>query len=307
MIATNSQPEAEGDTEHIGARPSAVARLVCVRPILDPRNNIARPDLVDAALAGLVAAARYVVPAAMICVVPRTAMRSAGNAGAVAVSELIFGEGFDLFEQVGGWAFGRSGHDRYTGWVLAESLAPVAGSTPIQSITASIAPVFSAPDIKSAVLAELPLGARIGGAPGERFFAVSDGGYIHNRHLDPLPPTPLAVARRFTGAPYLWGGRTPFGVDCSGLVQAALGACGIAAPRDSDQQRDALGQAITMAERAAGDLVFFPGHVGILSGRDTLVHANAHWMATVEEPLANVIDRLAAAGVAEPVSGLRRL
>ncbi len=299
-----------------------VARLAGPRPRLDPRNNIARPDLVDLALAGSVAAARYVAAASMTCVISRTAMRSAGCAEAVAVSELLHGEGFDLFDVAGAWAFGCSVHDHYTGWVLAASLAPVAaavathGTAPVANaapgpatriITAPLAPVFSAADIKSPVLAELPFGARVTGQPGDRFLAVSGGGYVHNRHFDALPADPLGVARRFTGAPYLWGGRTPLGVDCSGLVQVALAACGIAAPRDSDQQRDGLGQVITMAERAAGDLIFFPGHVGILSGRETLFHANAHWMATVEEPLADVIDRLAAAGVAEPVSGLRRL
>ncbi len=287
-----------------------IARLAGPRPRLDPRNHIARPDLVDVALAGSVAAARYVVPAAMRCTVARTAVRSAGAASAVAVSELLYGEAFDLFDIAGEWAFGRSVHDHYNGWVPAAALTPIADAAPgpaTRTITARLAPLFSAADIKSSVLAELPFGARVTGHPGDRFLAVSGGGYVHNRHFDALSADPLGVARRFTGAPYLWGGRTPLGVDCSGLVQVALAACGIAAPRDSDQQRDGLGHAIAMAERSHGDLVFFPGHVGILSGRDTLFHANAHWMSTVEEPLADVIDRLAAAGVAEPVSGLRRI
>jgi cell wall-associated NlpC family hydrolase len=123
------------------------------------------------------------------------------------------------------------------------------------------------------------------------FLAVAGGGYLHCRHLEPPPATPLGVARRFAGAPYLWGGRTPLGVDCSGLVQVALAACGIAAPRDSDQQRDELGIAVDLADRRGGDLVFFPGHVGILVDADTLFHANAYWMATVEEPLADVLAR----------------
>lgn len=284
-----------------------VGRLTGPRPTLDPRNTIARPDLVDVALAGTVAAARYVAPAAMRCILPRTAMRASGSAAAVAVSELRLGESFDIFDTAGEWAFGRSAHDRYTGWVAAAALGIAAGPPPSRMVTAAIAPLFTAPDIKSAVLAELPLGALVAGDAGDRFLAVMGGGFIHNRHLDALPAEPVAVARRFTGAPYLWGGRTPFGVDCSGLVQAALSACGIPAPRDSDQQLASLGIPVTMAARAAGDLVFFPGHVGILSGRDTLFHANAHWMSTVEEPLADVIDRLAAAGVAEPVAGLRRL
>jgi hypothetical protein len=285
---------------------SRTARLAGPRPRLDPRSSIARPDLVDIALAGSVAAARYVVPAPMHCAVPRTAMRKAGDAGAVAVSELLFGEGFDLFETVGEWAFGRSTADHYTGWVRADALAecdPLARAR----ISAPLAPVFGAADIKAPVLMELPFGARVAGEAVDRFFALAGGGFIHLRHLAPMPAIPIDAARVFTGAPYLWGGRTPAGVDCSGLVQAALAACGVGCPRDSDQQLAALGTATAFDDRAAGDVVFFPGHVGILATRDRLFHANAHWMAVVEEPLADVIARLEAAGVAVPVSGVRRL
>jgi hypothetical protein len=283
----------------------AVARLAGPRPRLDPRRWIARPDLVEIDLAGQVAAARYVAPVAMQAAAPRTAMRKAGDVGSVAVSELLMGEGFDVFEIVAGWAFGRSIADAYVGWVRADALVPRDDCARVM-VTARVAPVFAAADIKAPVVLELPFGARVAGQAGERFFAC-DAGFIHNRHLAAAPATPVEVARLFTGAPYLWGGRTPLGVDCSGLVQAALAACGVAAPRDSDQQRDALGVAVDFAARDAGDLVFFPGHVGILATRDRLLHANAHWMATVEEPLADVMARLHAAGVAEPVTGVRRV
>jgi hypothetical protein len=285
---------------------AGTARLSGPRPKLDPRSTIARPDLVDIALAGSVAAARYVMPAPMHCTAPRAAMRKAGDAGATAVSELLYGEGFDLFETVGEWAFGRSVADHYSGWVRADALAEGA-ATATRKISAATAPVFSAADIKAPVLTELPFGARISGEAGDRFFALAAGGFVHNRHLAPMPASPLDVARVFAGAPYLWGGRTPSGVDCSGLVQAALAACGVACPRDSDQQFAALGAAVAFADRAAGDLVFFPGHIGILATPDRLFHANAHWMATVEEPLADVIARLESAGIAEPVTGVRRI
>jgi hypothetical protein len=283
--------------------PAGTAQLTGVRPGLDPRRWIARPDLVEIGLAGQVAAARYVAPLAMQVAVPRTPMRKAGSADSVAVSELLAGEAFDLFETVDGWAYGRSVADAYVGWVHADSLIPRTDAALVM-VTARVAPVFAAADIKAPLISELPFGAWVAGAAETRFFAC-EAGFIHNRHLAPAPATPIEVARLFTGAPYLWGGRTPLGVDCSGLVQAALAACGTACPRDSDQQRETIGTAVDFGDRRAGDVVFFPGHVGLLVDADTLLHANAYWMAVVSEPLADVIARLA--DVPEPVTGVRRL
>ena len=273
--------------------PPAFASLTGPRPRLDPRNHIATAGIVDVALADSIAAARYVAPLAMVCGVAHTPMRAAGAADAVAVSELLWGEGFDLFDVAGDWGFGRSCHDRYTGWVAMAALRD-RRDVVTQCVTARAAPLFARPDIKAPVLASLPFGARVAGVMADKFLAVADGGYLHLRHLAPPPATPLGVARLFTGAPYVWGGRTPQGVDCSGLVQAALAACGIDCPRDSDQQREVLGTGVDFAARHAGDIVFFPGHVGILVDADTLFHANAFWMATVEEPLADVMARGAA-------------
>lgn len=282
------------------------AHLIAPRPRLDPRCDLARPDLVEIDLAGVIAAARYVAPLALRASVPQVMLRKAAAADSVAVSELLLGEDFDVFDAEGDWLFGRNPYDRYLGWVPAAAVAPRVGDAG-QAITARSAPCFAQPDIKAPVTALLPFGARVTPTIEGKFAAVA-GGFVHLAHLAPLrSPDPLRVAQRFAGAPYVWGGRTPAGVDCSGLVQAALAACGVKAPRDSDQQLAALGSAIAFNDRAAGDLIFFPGHVGILSSRDRLFHANAHWMTTLDEPLADVIARLHAAGVAEPVSGVRRL
>lgn len=271
-----------------------MVRLSGPRPRLDARIHLARPDLVEIGLANLVAAARYVAPQPMACTVPRVAMR--GVPDGVAVSELLHGEAFDMFDMRGEsgveWALGRTLHDGYLGCVPLAALAR-RGPDPSHRITARSAPVFAEADIKSKVLALLPMGSHVRATQDGRFLALADGGHVHAAHVAALPPHDLiGTARRFLGAPYVWGGRTPDGVDCSGLVQAALSFCGVAAPRDSDQQRDGLGVAVAFEARVPGDILFFPGHVGILTAGDRLLHANAHWMACVEEPLADVLARL---------------
>ncbi len=290
----------------MGVRPD-LFRLTGPRPQLDPRRFIARDGLVEIALADRVAAARYVAPWRQRCRVAGVAMRDRPEAAAPAVSELLFGEVFDLFDVAGDWALGRSCHDDYVGWVPVTALRD-GDAAAEHRVTARGAPVFESADIKSPVRMLLPFGAPLAGEMQGSFLALADGGHVHGRHVAALARRePVAVARQFLGAPYLWGGRTPAGVDCSGLVQAALAACGMPCPRDSDQQRAAIGTAVAFNERAAGDIVFFPGHVGLLACRDTLLHANAWWMTTLIEPLADVIARLHATGVEQPVLAVKRL
>lgn len=282
------------------------ARLAGPRPKLDPRIHIARGDIVEIALASIVAAGRYTAPMSMVGAAPRTPLRTEPDAMAAAASELLHGEFFDVYDMQNDWAFGRTLHDQYTGWLPLAALAdPPEEPAPEHIITARSAPVFARPDIKAPILHYLPLGGRIHAVPSAKFVALATGGHVHKQHIAPQKSsTPLGIARMFAGAPYVWGGRTPEGVDCSGLIQSALAACQIACPRDSDQQRESLGTKIDPSVAGKGDIAFFPGHVGMLTAPDMLLHANAHWMRVIEEPLAHVLARL---GGPEHLLAVRRL
>jgi cell wall-associated NlpC family hydrolase len=259
---------------------------------LDTRINAVRRDIADVALAGRLFAPHYARPELCACAADAAMLRSAPQEDATAVSQLLHGEGFAMLDIAAGWAWGFGLHDHYVGYVRCEALGAV--SPPTHIVTAPAAPVFSRPDIKSAVGATLSMGARLAAEPDGAFLRMTRG-FVHRRHAAPLdqPATDaVAVAERLIGSPYLWGGRGAGGIDCSGLVQLSLGLTGLSAPRDSDQQRALLGRALAPEETAArGDLIFFPGHVGFMLDHDRLLHANAHWMAVTAEPLADVIVR----------------
>lgn len=238
---------------------------------------------------------------------PAATLRGAPDVSASATSQLLAGEGFAVLDIAGGWAWGYCEHDHYVGYLPAEALADPVAATHV--VTAPAAPVFATPDIKAPVVATLSLGARVAGTAADPFVATATG-FVHQRHLGAIGrplADPVAVAEMLLGAPYLWGGRGAGGIDCSGLVQLALGLCGMACPRDSDQQRDGMGMALPDdAPLRRGDLLFFPGHVGLMVDETRLLHANAWWMAVTIEPLADVVARLAP-DHEQPITGRRRL
>lgn len=241
-------------------------------------------------------APHYALPLDHGCLAARAPLRASPSAEARAVSELLRGETFAVVDASGDWAWGFARADHYVGYVPLAALGPVKAATHIVSAPAALA--FAQADIKAPLVERLPMGARIAALSDEGAFIATDNGFIHRRHLAPIEARegdPVAVAERLIGAPYLWGGRSGDGIDCSGLVQLALARAGIAAPRDTDQQQAALGEPLPEgAPPERGDLVFWPGHVGMMADGERLLHANAHWMMVTIEPLADVIARLPA-------------
>jgi hypothetical protein len=283
---------------------------------LDPRLTLALRteagegwDLADVALDGRVAAARYVSSEAMQAAVPACGLRRAPDPAAEQVDQLLFGERFDALIARERFVFGQARRDGYVGWAPREALSP-AGAPPTHWVRALRTFVFPQASIKTPPVLCLSTNALVAVEAIEgRFAKLADGGWTPASHLAALVEVerdPAAVALRYLGAPYLWGGRDSVGLDCSGLVQQALYACGLFAPRDSDMQAN-LGAAIDRLDRLErNDLVFWRGHVGLMLDAGRLIHANAHHMAVAVEPLAEAILRIVAAGGGEPTA-LRRL
>jgi cell wall-associated NlpC family hydrolase len=262
----------------------------------DRRLTLARDGLADRRLEGLVAAERFADVTPMQVSAPIASLRKAPEPDAEQEDQLVFGELFDVLFEVGDFAFGQARRDRYVGYVLSEALsAPVL--TPDHRIAALRTYAFAEPDIKSAIVGLYSLNALVTVAAREgRFAKAARSGWFVEHHLAPVgrfETDYVSVAERFLHAPYQWGGRESLGLDCSALVQQSLYACGRACPRDTDMQRDFFPQ-IAEADRRRGDLVFWKGHVAILLDADTILHANAHHMATATEPLAEAIERIAA-------------
>ena len=275
----------------------------------DPRLTPALGDAAAVSLEGVRPAARYLSPDEMQAVFPVAAIRREPSRTAEQLDQLVFGERFDVLDRRDGWAFGQAVRDGYVGWVRLETLEPC-GPRPTHWVSALRTYAFNEPFIKAAPQARLSMNALVHvEARDGRFAKLSGSGFVAERHLALLgawADDPAAVAQTYLGAPYLWGGRESVGLDCSGLVQQALYACGRAAPRDSDQQA-ALGRPVDPdAGLERGDLVFWRGHVAMMLDGATLIHANAFHMAVTAEPLAEAVGRIAEGGGGSP-TGFRRL
>jgi cell wall-associated NlpC family hydrolase len=267
---------------------------------LDPRIHPFRPEIAASYLKGQVEAERFVDGTRYQVIEPVTFLRRAASHEARLDSEVLLGERVIVYEMTDeGWAWGQLESDRYVGWLSANALgAP--GPAPTHKVCVPRTLCFASPDIKQPPLSALPMGAAVAIArQDERFAITATGWHIPEVHLAPVKAKAadfVAVAEQFLGAPYLWGGKTSLGIDCSGLVQVALQAAGHACPRDSDMQELSLGTPVALSEMRRGDLVFWKGHVAIARDPDSLVHANAHAMMVAIEPAEQAMHRIKAAG-----------
>jgi dipeptidyl peptidase-like protein/NlpC/P60 family protein len=280
---------------------------------LDPRITPARPDLAARHLAGKVTAGRLVDGEAREVIGPQAPVRRQPSPDAPIDTEALKGERVTVYESTPeGWCWGQLEADGYVGWLPADALA-APGPAATHKVAVARTLVFPGASIKLTPIETLSLGCRLAIAGiTEPFAIMASGGHVPASHLAPLDarePDLVAVAERFLYVPYLWGGKTGLGLDCSGLVQVALNACGIACPRDSDMQEAALGAPLAPAsdfsDLQRGDLLFWKGHVAIARDNRTLIHANAFHMAVAIEPIAQAVARIAAAGSA--LTSVRRI
>jgi cell wall-associated NlpC family hydrolase len=270
----------------------------------DKRVTPARADLAASHLKGQVDAARFVDGEIFSIGIGRASLRVRPADDAAQDSELLHGESFTVYDRSKGWAWGQAAGDHYVGYLKEDALvAPFAGGA---KVSALMAPVFAAAELKTPVRDVLPLNARVAVQAREGDYVNIGSGFVHQRHLaDETEKDFVTVAQRFLGVPYVWGGKTAAGLDCSGLIQTALQAVGKDAPRDTDMMEKALGVPVQITDARRGDLVFWKGHMGVMLDAQMLLHANAFHMLVAAEPLAEAIDRIEK--IAGPATSVKRL
>lgn len=223
-------------------------------------------------------------------------------------SELIAGEIFDVYDRADGFAWGQARRDGYVGYLPEEALGPILPA-PTHRVADLRAFLYPAASMKATPVGFLPYGAEIAAFEEEAGYLRTSLGYCYAKHLRPLaerPTDPVTEAERFLGIPYLWGGKSSLGLDCSGLVQTVCSACGIVSPRDSDMQERELGSPLPLPNDFStlprGALLFWPGHVALSQGEGRMIHATSFSMSVISEPVVPALQRIEQQG-----PGLRSL
>jgi len=281
-------------------------------PALDPRRHPYRADLAAQTLRGEVDARRYVEGALKQVVQGAAPLWSRPDASGGWASQALYGELVRVYDEKDGWAWMQAVRDGYVGYVRADALSADV-TKPTHRVSAPGTFAYAEPDAKAVTGLHLSLGALVCVAQtGASFAKLICGSFVPTRHIAEIGEFTadfVAVAEQFVGTPYVWGGRTRAGLDCSALVQLALHAGGLDCPRDSDMQMAELGTPIEVGSDLdglqRGDLVFWKGHVGILTDGATLLHANAHHMAVAVEPFRGAVDRIARSG--SEIAAIKRI
>ena len=277
---------------------------------LDPRLNAYRSDLADEKLRGKVMSTEFISGKIHRVSDPVAAIHVSPTPNAGLISQALYGTRVRVFDEREGWAWGQCENDGYVGYLPVSALSSILDD-PTHRVSVLSSYLYTAPDIKAQPVVAVYLNSHLAIVVINGDFAqLADGRFIWARHICPITEfvdNPADIAEEFEHVPYLWGGGTQAGLDCSGLVQTSFAACGKLCPRDSDMMEQGLGKPLLINDLAGltrGDLVFWKGHVGMMLDDNRLIHANGYHMTTVVEPLQDAVQRIE--DLFGPMTGTRR-